>query len=199
MVVAVVLLGACGAPEYNYLKRTSDGVFLKLPASWTVYDEREFWEGQGLSPAEVDDQMANGWVAAFDADPSPSMAHVAALVPDHVTGVLSVRSIPAEQRDTLSLKSLRSAVVDLDTAVDEGTARLIKYDELDLSDGFRGIRVVYRYQTKDGPAVFDQITAHDGNATKLYNFVQTCSLECYQESSKAMDKVAATWTLRNPR
>lgn len=205
VVVAVIALSACGAPEYTYVTNSADHTYLKIPHSWQPLDARALGEAIGLDPSAKGDQ--GFWLAGYDADATPSTTHLLGQHASAPAVFIGVRDVPAAARGQISLDLLRdlfrpvSATARGEAASDPTspfTAFGLMDDEvLTPGKGLRGVHVVYRYRISGGPPqVFDQIAYINDDASKLYMFYVRCSSECYEQRKQEIANVVSSFTVR---
>ncbi|MEJ3655690.1 hypothetical protein WEH80_22225 [Actinomycetes bacterium KLBMP 9759] len=204
--LAVLLVVACGAPEYTYVTNSDDRTYLRVPSSWQPIDERALAEAVGLDPA-VENEDRGLWLEAYDADAAPS--------PDHLFGqhaaapavLVSVQDVPPARRGQLSLDALRDAFFPVSpTARQQLEASpfatltdfaLVADEVLTPGDGIRGVHSVFRYRMAGGPLQMINQTAYtNDDASKLYLFYVRCSTECYQQRQKEIENVVSSFTVR---
>ena len=92
--------------------------------------------------------MGLRYLAIFDADPTPSLDHDLQTA-DHPFGVVRVRSLDIEERDTFSLAALRNEVIPIDEILDKelGDVEVVAGPHtITQKDGLRGTRIVYTVQ-----------------------------------------------------
>jgi hypothetical protein len=197
-VAGVSVLAACGEPDNRYVKNSSDGLYLRIPGSWATYDEDDWIEAQDeVTDSQAEAFKAATWLMAFDAAPDPSIDNVVAFVTEHPTGVAQIQQVSPQQRDELSLKSLRNTLYPIDDLLEQDQASVDSYEELDLDDGFRGSRMIARLRAEDGEeVVVDQAAAVDADTTKIYIVALSCSADCYADNEGTIDDVLDSLTLR---
>jgi hypothetical protein len=205
LAVAAAFLAACGAPEYNYVTNSADRTYLRVPASWAALDDKELGLAFGLDPTLEENQ--GFWLAGYDADASPSTAH---LVGPHAAApvvFVGVRDVPPPARGQISLDVMRDLFRPVSPAARQRLAAspvspfsgfaLIVDEVVTPADGLRGVHSIYRYRIQGGPTqIFDQTIYINDDASKLYMFFVRCSTDCYEQRQQEIDSVVSSFTVR---
>jgi len=205
LVLGVVVQAACGAPEYSYVTNSEDRTYLRIPASWNALDSKELGLAFGLDPTLDEDQGI--WLAGYDADASPSTAH---LVGPHAAApavFVGVRDVPPPARGQISFDVMRDLFRPVSPAARQRVAAslvspfsgfvLIADEVVTTGEGLRGVHSIYRYRIQGGPTqVFDQTVYVNDDASKLYMFFVRCSTECYEERRQEIESVVSSFTVR---
>jgi hypothetical protein len=198
VVAAAVFVAGCGDSGFHYVKSSSDRTYFKVPDRWTLFDEDEIVEGLGeeLTEEQRDSELSRAWQVAFDADPKPSIKHLANSGANHPLGFAEVRPLSAETADTTSLQSMRNYFVDVDTALENDTVEILEYEDLSLEGGFRGLHMVANFVGETGTTTFDQTILVDQSTSKVYALVVRCSSVCYERNEGDIKGVVDSWTVR---
>ena len=144
LLAAPLVLAACAGSGYHYVKSSEDKTYFKVPDNWKLYDENSVLGALkgALSKDEIAQRRDTTWTTVFDADPQPSLNHLAAKQPNYPVGHAIVQPLSAEASDGASLQSLRNIFFDVDTGLDNGGATVKLYEPVDLSGGFHGSHLV---------------------------------------------------------
>lgn len=193
--LAVALVGgACGGPQYHYVKSTSDRTFVRLPSDWTLYDEDALLESSDESPESKEQFKELSWSVAFDASPKPSLDHILT-VSDHPTGLVQVRRLLPGQRDTFSLSDLRAVLLRFDPLSNEAQDDVEVLESKDITRGnLNGSEVLLNLKTGDGDVVkWRQVALVDAALTRVHVLAISCDDECYNANEGAIDAVIDSW------
>lgn len=202
-----LVASGCAGSGYRYVANSNKGAYFKLPARWRLFDERQFMaDARGVTVAEVRKEKTNLWFRGFDAAERPALDNVFSTEGAEPHGFASVQPLSADQRDSLSLASLRSMVVGFDPLkIDTATAEtaglsdveVMANKDITMKSGHHGERIVFRVTTADGKrGVFDQTTVVDRGSRVLYVFFVGCSDACYQANRSTIATVADSWTIK---
>jgi len=206
LVLAVIaVLVACGAPEYNYVTNSADRTYLRIPASWAPLDIKEIGVAFGLDPTLEESQGL--WLAGYDADASPSTAHLLGAHAAAPAVLVGVRDVPPASRGQISLDVLRDLFHPVSPVARQRLAAnpaspfsgftLIADEVLTPGEGLHGVHSIYRYRIQGGPTqVFDQTVYVNDDASKLYMFFVRCSTECFEERQQEIASVVSSFTVR---
>jgi hypothetical protein len=196
-VAAAVLLAGCAGSGFTYVQSSANRTYFKVPDDWQVYDKDQVL-GLDRRPSQPQADPGLKYLAVFDADPKPSLEHdlQTATAP---FGVVKVRQLSPEERDTFSLQSLRNEVVPIDDILEQevGQIQLIQEPEsIVKSGGLRGSRLVYSVVTENGSFTVDQTGLVDAATNMLYFFIVGCESECFAENRRTISEVADSWTIK---
>ena len=183
--LAAALLAACSDSGYHYVKNSDEGVFLKVPNDWQLYDESTYFRAvlQKPSPAQLDDVRDRDWAAAFDKDPDPSPEHLNVLDSRHPHGFTRISEIGVDEHDTFSLASARNLIAPVDQLIESDAAQVLDAEEFSLEGGFRGSHLVANLQLdRGGYTTLDQTVVTDADTEKLYVLAVGCSDNCYERA-----------------
>jgi hypothetical protein len=206
VLLVLVALAGCGAPEYTYVTNSEDRTYLRIPHSWQPIDEKSLDEAIGLDP--TDEQQQSGfWLVGYDADASPSADHLLGQHSPAPAVFVGVRDVPEAARGQISLDLLRDLFRPVSVSAREEAAMnpaspftgfsLMNDEVLTPGGGLRGVHVVYRYRISGGPVqVFDQIAYINDDASKLYMFYVRCSSDCYENRKQEIANVVSSFTVR---
>ena len=154
LVAAPLALAACAGSGYHYVKSSEDKTYFKVPENWHLYDEESVLgalEG-ALSKDEIEARRDTTWTSVFDADPDPSLNHVASRQPNYPVGRAIVQPLSPDFSDSASLKTLRNLFFEVDSALDAGSGSVQSYEPVELDGGFHGSHLVATLKRQEGHA-----------------------------------------------
>ena len=199
LVVAAALgFAACGT-SYHYVKNSDEGLYLKVPNDWKLYDEDQFFRAtlEKPSPAQLRDLRQHEWATAFDSDPNPSPRNLNALDSKHPHGFARIHEIGIDEHDTFSMQSARNLVAPVDELIDAGAAQVLDAEERTLDGGFRLSHIVVNLGLqKGGYTTLDQTVVVDADTSKLYILAIGCSDTCYERNKDEIHSLVDSWTVR---
>jgi hypothetical protein len=141
----------------------------------------------------------------FDANPKASIKHVAGFT-RYPTGFAVVTPLSADDSDTVSDNFLRNYFVDVDTALNDQKATILKYEPVNRDGGFHGWHLVAQLVIDDADAsdlhearaiTFDQIAMMDQAHTRVYAMILSCSSACYDDHQGKIESVIGSWTVKD--
>jgi len=198
VLMSVVVVAGCADSGFNYVKSSEDRTYFKVPDRWTLFDERDLLRvlGADMTAAERRDELADTWRVAFDAAPQPSLRHLGAPDAEHPVGLAVVRNLDFDTSDKVSLSTLRNYFFDVDKALEEGTADVGEYEEIQRDGGFRGSHMVATIEVDGTRMTIDQTILLDQATRKLYGLLVSCSVGCFDENRGKIRTVVDSWTVR---
>jgi hypothetical protein len=199
VMVLAAALAACSDSGYHYVKNSDEGVFLKVPNDWQLYDESTYFRTvlSKPSPAQLDEVRERDWAAAFDKDPDPTPANLNILDSRHPHGFARISEIGVDEHDTFSLASARNLVAPVDQLLEADAAQVLDAEEFSLEGGFRGSHIVVNLALeKGGFTTLDQTVVTDADTTKLYVLVVGCSDNCYEKNKSEIESLVDSWTVK---
>ena len=105
----IVTTAACGAPQYTYVKNSSDRTYFKVPSSWRAIDEKAL--EQISSGGSTASEKSDTWAVAYDAADVPSPAHLVDKDTSEPIVYASVQQVPEAARGQVSLDTLRDLLL----------------------------------------------------------------------------------------
>ncbi len=202
-VAAIVLVGAiaagCADSGYKYVKASTDNAYYKIPDDWKLFDKQQVIASTGAQLSS-EEEMGLRYLAIFDADPKPSLDHDLQTA-DHPFGVVRVRSLGIEERDTFSLAALRNEVIPIDEILDKelGDVEVVTGPEtLTQKDGLRGTRIVYTVEGAQNSFTVDQTGLVNPATNMVYFFIVGCDADCFAANRRTITEIADSWTVKQP-
>jgi hypothetical protein len=203
--LAVGLVAGCGTPDFRYAANTGDGVYLKVPSSWSRVDQDELDE---LATAGLDEQAAAAlkaasWSVAFDADEAASAQHVVTANLRSPVAYARVIDVPASSRSDVTVDALRNVFVPVTEsarvqATSAGTS-LGPFTMVRTSSaaprGLSGVHQVFSYGTGATRQVFDQTSWTNRDHSRIYLLLVRCSDACYAQRKHELDQVVRSFTV----
>lgn len=192
--VVCLLMSACGGSEYRYVENRTNGVYFKVPDDWQVFGKEQILKGTSLTEDQRDRLR---YLAAFDADPQPSLEH-GFIEGSHPFGLVRVRTLSIEERDSFSLAILRNELVNMDEIVDEelGNLNILSKAAITKPKGARGARHVYNVRTDTTNFTVDQTGLVDAETNTVYFLIVGCTSACYDQNRNTITEIADSWTVK---
>jgi hypothetical protein len=221
---AALVLAACGS-GYQYAKRvhpkllyrTGGGsgavgiaqveaasTYFKLPPKWRLLEEEDYLQQTGIlsagSPEGAYLARNKQRVQPFDAAPRPSIINVLQPTGSHPSGFSAVYVLDDEERDNVSLRSLRNAAINIDPDPLSGNSNaevLLHDDAVVRPGGFHGNRVIANVRASNGALMtLDKTTLVDEDTRVVYMFVVACEARCFRQQQKTIAEVVDSWTIK---
>jgi len=199
MLASVLLLAACTS-SYTYIKNSSVKTYFKVPNQWHIFDENQIFRSQisGLSPQGEAAAKASIWMVAFDASPEPSLDHFFSGSSPYPQGFAQVRQLSEEQKDSISLGSIRNSVFPLNQlqSEDPTSVELLQNTDLVLEGGIHGNRIVFNVRLGSTFYSVNQTGLVNPQTSLLYLFVIGCEAHCYLNHKGTIDEIVSSWTVK---
>ncbi|WP_327091217.1 hypothetical protein OIE66_11435 [Nonomuraea sp. NBC_01738] len=209
--VAVLLMTACGQPEYHYIRDRGGTTYFKVPASFTKLDSNPV--DLFLSELHPDSEAARlrkerVWSTAFDQSSRPVLDHLLGSADPFVFA--TVHQLTVGQRDEMSLDRLRDFVFPYTEPVRKAyltqqlslgrMPRYIRFEPLDdqvliLGGGARGVHVRFNYQIGSDVQTYDQTAILDEQGSTVSVLIIACQAACYRKRGGEFDRIAQSFKL----
>jgi hypothetical protein len=195
-IATLVVAGACGGADNEYVANTEAGLYVRLPADWTIF------EVASNNPAgdPRTDPEAGPWRVVIDGSDEPSRAHLEVAAPDEPVGFVEIVPTALIQNASLSSHTaLRSLLFNgesdpLDTS---SGADVLDYEEIDLGHHW-GNRLVAEVTAQGGEkVVVTQLAFLDSANNRVHVLRLLCTTSCYEENQDEIDEVVDSWTLED--
>lgn len=196
-----VLLGTCGGPGVSYIRSgdvagSEARLFIKVPEGWRLFEEEDFLDQQteNLSEEQIQALRDRQWLVIFDADPHPSIDHLAPDA-DHPAGFAQIRQL-AESESDYSVESLKSEVFPYSDLRFQDGFELIGHKELEgLPDDLEGVELSYAFDLDGTPVRVTQVGALDPANRVIYLTVIACKERCFEDEQGVIRQLISSWTL----
>ena len=200
VLAASIALAACGAPKYHYVKSTSNRTFMRVPSEWKLYDEDELLAASDDSAESKEQFKKLTWSVAFDASPKPSLDHILSQT-SHPSGLVQVRTLLPEQRDSFKLADLRSLLLPFDPlsedAQTQGDVEVLDLKDVRRDGGLHGSELLLNLKSADGKLLkWRQIALIDAAVSKVHILAISCDDACYSANEGVIDTVVDSWKVK---
>jgi hypothetical protein len=188
----VVLLGACGDADNTYVEEQSSGLFMRLPADWTVFPVED---GEPAGDPRVD--LGFGpWSVLIDGAEQPDRAHGEDANPNEPVGTVQVVPLSAFQSPPpLAHAALRGFFTTDGTDPLEGTGiDDLEYEEIDNGDHWGNRITASMGQGADAVRV-SQLAFFDEGGKRVHLVRILCSVACFEEHEQEIDAALDSFTL----
>ncbi|MEV4393898.1 hypothetical protein [Nonomuraea sp. NPDC049607] len=211
LMVAILMLSACGQPDFTYVRDREGTTYFKVPASFTqlnAYPIELYLTGDQPGSLAAATRAQRVWSTAFDQSSEPSVNHLLSSSDPFVYA--TVHKLTEQQRDAISLNRLRDFVLPVTDTMRElyeqkvtSTGRppmfanfeLLSDDVLILDDGAKGVRVRFNYQIGLGVQTFDQTAILDEKGATVSVMLIGCQATCFRDRGAEFDKIAGSFKL----
>ena len=205
LVLTVIMVTACGAPEFTYVANSDQHAYFKVPAGWHKISDSALAAalrggGSATTPAGV-------WSAGYDGSTAPSASHVFGSVVPQPFAFALVEPLNSTASNEMSYNQLRDIFLPVTSATRQNAAKsgfpltgfhLLRNTMLTPGQGVHGVRVTFNYTFPDGSTdTFDQVAFTNSDDTEIYLLVLHCLASCYQRNHGEIDTVMNSFTVRS--
>ena len=205
LVLIVVIVSACGAPQYTYVASSDSHAFFKVPGGWHKISDSAL--AHALQGGSSSAEPVGVWSAGYDGSAAPSASHVfGAVVPQPFAFAL-VEPLSSTASASMSYNQLRDIFLPVTSASRQNAAQsgfpltkfqLLRNTVLTQGQGVHGVRVTFDYTFPNGTAdTFDQVALTNADSTEIYLLVLHCTAACYQHHHSEIDTVMQSFTVRS--
>ena len=205
LVLIVVMVSACGAPQYTFVASSDSHAFFKVPGGWHKISDSALVHALRGSSSSA--EPVGVWAAGYDGSPAPSATHVfGAVVPQPFAFAL-VEPLSSAASSSMSYNQLRDIFLPVTSASRQSAAQggfpltkfhLLRNTVLSQEQGVHGVRVTFDYTFPNGTAdTFDQVAFTNADNTEIYLLVLHCTVTCYQHNHSEIDTVMQSFTIRS--
>jgi len=205
LVLIVVIVSACGAPQYTYVASSDSHAFFKVPGGWhKISDSALAHTLQGGSSSA---EPTGVWSAGYDGSAAPSASHVFGAVVKQPFAFALVEPLSTSAQSSMSYNELRDIFLPVTSssranAVKSGFPltgfQLLRNSVLTPGQGVHGVRVTFDYTFPNGTAdTFDQVALTNADNTEIYLLVLHCTATCYRQHHSEIDTVMQSFTVRS--
>jgi hypothetical protein len=209
--VAILMLSACGQPDFTYVRDRDGTTYFRVPASFTQLNAapiEQYLTGDHPDSVAAAMRAQRVWSTAFDQSAEPTVNHLLGSKDPFVYA--TVHQLTEQQRDAISLNRLRDFVLPVTDQMRElyeqqsmttgrppllGGFELLADDVLTLENGARGVRVRFNYQIGRDVQTFDQTAILDEKGAKVSVMLIGCQASCYRDRAAEFDKIASSFKL----
>lgn len=198
--LALTALGAtaCAGSGWTYVKNSEVGAYFKVPSSWKVFRENEILNENlsGVSPQSLDALRRAVWMVGFDGSPHPSVGNLLSVKSPEPNGIARVKQLTGEERDNLSLASLRNQLIPVDEYLQQKRAEQIDAKDITAPGGLRGSRTLFNVLVGKQFFTFEQVVLVDNPTRRVYALFVGCEAHCYRRNQRVIRDVVDSWTVK---
>lgn len=211
LLAAILVLSACGQPEFTYVHDKAGTTYFKVPATFTqldAYPIELYLSGDHPNSQSALLRAQRVWSTAFDQSADPSVNHLLGSPEPFVYA--AVHQLTEEQRDGVSLNRLRDFILPVTEQVrtlylQQATAvgqtpmfnrfEPISDEVLTLDHGARGVHVRFNYQIGNDIQTFDHTAILDEKGATVSVMLIGCQSVCFRKRGAEFDKIANSFKL----
>ncbi len=192
--LAVLLAGlftACAGTQAVVSR--SQHLYVSLPASWKVYNERQLAQTQAFQSLGV--SAPPPFLAGASGSPRPHAADVFTRS-SYPWAVILAEPLSADQRSSMSLLSLNDILVPVDQLSSEGIpVQTLTQPELLVNGAMRGTldSIEIGLPSPIGEVDYDQETWANSATNKVWLLLVGCSPRCFQAQHSAITHIVSSF------
>ena len=205
LVAIVVMVSACGVPQFTYVSNTNSGTYFKVPNGWHKVSDSALAKAlQGGSSAA---EPTGVWSAGYDGSSSPSASHLFGSVVAQPFAFALVEPLSSSASAGMSYNELRDIFLPVTSASRSNAAKsgfpltgfhLLRDTVITSGQGVHGVRDTFDYTFPGGGTdTFDQVAFTNANDTEIYLLVLHCTATCYHKNQSQIDTVMNSFTVRS--
>lgn len=200
-VAAVTGLGACAAPEYEFVASPDNTVVMKVPRTWSTLDAKK------VAPDSVGAEAIR-WLAFYDGSERPKIANAKAALPASPLLVVESFALTQEEIAQVDEDQLRNIArpitkeAQVQDALERQAAGLpplkvnVELDEPVRTKLARGVHVVFTTGEGAEQLHYNQVAMIDPKGGYAHFLVIKCSEACYQSNRTQIETVAQSFTVK---
>lgn len=190
------ILAACSTSSVSYVSNKEVGAYFTVPKEWFSVSQKALDKSEFEAIASVTAQQRYDlvrWQTAWAPSRIKASDVLATQPQSFPVAYVRVRDLSNQERNTVSLNSLRDLVFPVTSA----TAPVTIESDREISQGkFTGVDLTYDI-TIDGIAQsLRQVALLAPDRSRVYLFVLRCSRTCFQSKSDQINTIADTFTVR---
>ena len=205
LVVAIAVAG-CAAPQFTYVADGSANTYFKVPYGWHKISRGEL--AGAFRSGNPFGQGSRLWDTAYDADSTPTAAHLFSPLATQPFAFAYVAPLSATGSNSMSYNGLRDVMLPVTAAARQAAAKakipltgfhLLRDTRLALSQGVHGVWDTFNYTYPGGITdTFDQVALTDADNTQIYVLIMHCLAICYSQNQREFNTIMSSFTVRRP-
>ena len=205
LVAMVVMVSACGAPQFTYVSNSTAGTYFKVPNGWHKISDSAL--AKVLQGGSSSAEPTGVWSAGYDGSNAPSATHLFGSVVPQPFAFALVEPLSSSASAGMSYNELRDIFLPVTSVSRSNAAKsgfpltsfhLLRNTVVTSGQGVHGVRVTFDYTFPDGSTdTFDQVAFTNADDTEIYLLVLHCTSACYQHNLSEIDTVMKSFTVRS--
>jgi hypothetical protein len=195
---ATLAVAACGSPEFQYPHDQTEGVYFKVPQSWTVFDTTE---------AFFDDRVSGGSTAqplrvwAIDSNDPAQPANVDIADGPVPVGNAQIIALSPSLSENVSISSVRSVGLEFDPVNPatglEATWEVVTDQPLRTEDGISGAVAVWNHRDSTTDPWLSQAREVfvDPTRQRVYILDLYCTAACFETYQDDIFDILGSWRI----
>ncbi len=202
MLAVVVVAAACGRSGFDFVENSDEGVFVKFPDEWAVFETTEI-DPPAMLVADLLLQplgdQAEPWQVIIDAGPDATASHINEPLYGYPVGLAEVQPIEPAIRDLFNTSTMRQLATNFafdPSRPPEGVVGVSVLLDVDVAkDDLRGNRVVFSQAIEDGVRIVDNLVLVDDLNSRWYRLTLSCEENCYRANAELFEEIVNSFTV----
>ncbi len=200
-----LLLSSCLGSSYRFVDHVTtagESTFFKIPSSWSLFHDREIIQDElsTATPQSISQIESTNWANIFMGEPNAKLTKALGFESSVVVGLVRAEALSASARDTFSLASLRTLVLQVDPLTGTPPAglsyKVLSYNEFVRPGGFRGSQLAVDIQIGKTKSSFIQDAVVDAQTNWVYVIAMGCSVSCFKSNQTQIQSVINSWNVK---
>lgn len=206
LVAAALVFSGCLGTGYTYVSHRSPDhteLFFKVPSRWKFFTDKQIIlaENPHITDKQLSTLAAGRWLEAFTpnerAKPETLLGDYTSRYP---SGMVYARELNVDERQSYSLSSLRTEILENDPLAADSPDKILGYSEFTGPAGLRGSRMLIDIPVSSGKYVtFDQVAEVDGGTNWVFVIAVGCTVSCWRQYGGVVKQVMDSWSVRSTR
>ena len=206
LALAIAATG-CAAPQFTYVADGSANTYFKVPYGWHKISGGAL-ASAFRSPGNPFGPGSRLWDIAYDADSTPTAAHLFSPLATQPFAFAYVAPLSATGSNSMSYNGLRDVMLPVTAAARQAAVKagvpltgfhLLRDTRLALSQGVHGVWDTFDYTYPGGITdTFGKVALTNSGKSLLYVLVVHCIATCYTQDRDQIDTIMSSFTVRSP-
>ena len=200
LLLGVVAVTACGAPQFTYVANSGANTYFKVPYDWHKIGASALTSGEkaaGVGGAP--------WQVAYQAGQAPNANDFLSFGADQPFVFAEIGSLTSTSSQQLSYDSLRDFFLPVTSTARQSEPagypltgfKQIRDQVLTPGQGVHGVRETFDYTYLGSADTFDEVALTNAEDTVVYFMVLHCTTSCYSTDQTQINDVMSSFTIRS--
>ena len=210
LLLGVVAVTACGAPQFTYVANSGANTYFKVPYDWHKIGASALTSGEkaaGVGGAP--------WQVAYQAGGSPSGGSFLSFDLNKPFVFAEIGGLDSTESQEMSYDALKDAFLPVSSSAQSNWEKAYADEEvpdpwagfkqlsdqtLTLAGGVHGVQEIFDYTwaPQNITDTWDEIALTNADQTTIYLLVLHCEASCYSSDRTEINDVMSSFTIRSP-
>ncbi len=210
LLLGVVAVTACGAPQFTYVANSGQNTYFKVPYSWHKIDPKSLSDGEKAATGNT----GAPWQVAYQAGAKPTGNNFLAFNVSQPFVFAEIGDLDSTASEGLSYDELKDIFLPVSSTAQENLQeefseakasdpwtgfKQLSDQTLTLPGGVHGVREIFDYTWAPTKITdtFDEIALTNADQTTVYLLVLHCTASCYSSDHTEINDVMSSFTIRS--